>query len=196
MQVCSHDYEVKVFFEKKQLNSLVDKYTDHDEKTGRVRFLNRFHIELNNKLINLNCYLKNLSNWFRKVDSKKWSAPIWRGNYICRFPGCGIKYRAIIHEIPINDDIEISVQYSSIAKHNKLEIKNLMNERCSGKIRQKVALDILSYGVSNTKAKNIIHKKENNNITSLFFFDSRKYRKIPLVTPWGNKGPASYYPMG
>jgi hypothetical protein len=121
----------------------------------RGRFKKEFSDFLSEKLqlAGVNCWIRCNFNWFKKNLSQKSSSPFWSGNYTCVDPNCRNIFKCEIIN-PIQDKcVIIFVQMVKKSNH-KSKITNKVV--CSGKKREKQALDLMMQSSLNCKTENLI----------------------------------------
>ena len=164
-----------------QINISKKEWFDQIEKNKvsyneRNKFNSDFADYLSNKLQcekKLKCWLKFTSNWFKKQNSKKKKAPLWKGVLECIDANCSNKFNAIIEN---NHTLE-KFKYIKIDIFPDINNKNHENfiqkiSRCTGFNREQTAKDLINLGITNVESNNIIYnfseatrKKVSNRLT-------------------------------
>ena len=138
-------------FSKEAMNDFIKEHTV-THSTGRKKFKKEFHNALSEKLQsqNVKCWLKNVWNWLSNSDNLKWSS-----KYTCVNRECQNRFSANINHA-FNDPsfIRVVLSYQSFETHNDY-VK--CPTKCTGKDREKTALELMAYGNSNVKTANIIY---------------------------------------
>jgi hypothetical protein len=138
---------------KKSLNLLV-KQKLNNLILGFIEF---FLIGFKNENRNFVCALKCKSNKFNNLNNKNY----WDGKYSCLEPGCCLKFDANLSKSNFKSDkFIINVSWTGVATHPITLVKK---NRCTGEKRKTLALNIMSEGVANIQAKNIINFYDTTN---------------------------------
>lgn len=126
--------------------------------TGDIlrKFLVGFDDLLNEKLeeeYQFNCYLVCINNKFKKLNSRKQSAPCWSGQYRCLYSSCDIKYSIILQE----KKSSFNITYDRFGWHDRIS----KTVRCTGSQRQDQKLQLMVSGTANSLNNNVIFNHEN-----------------------------------
>ena len=159
-----------MFFTSQELAD-IEKFKN---KTGKfnVEFTNILTKKLNNEQVF--CDLVMISNYFLKTKRSYY----WRGLYQCKLDSCNIQYRVYKE---FQQSHTILLMANSTCSHKEQE----KNVRTTGEKRKDMKNRMLSFGIINTQANNIIvnelYKNEEGEFLSgfsCFTNDSKLYFKI------------------
>ena len=140
----------------------------------RFKFKQEISLFLSEKLQeqNVKCWLKCKSNWFKKKESNKKSAPWWRGNFSCVDSKCLNTFLAEIQNcqnILQNNEEKNFIQIDIIWYQDSNQHLNfvLREPRCSGQERIQVAKNLVELGVMNTQINHVLGNIfDSNNIVN------------------------------
>ncbi|CAF0972658.1 unnamed protein product [Brachionus calyciflorus] len=156
-----HKFNISIILTNEEWKKILSKFINACGERKRLlsEIENFFSIKM--KEHDIYCELKCITNWFKKETSRKTNSPFWKGQFKCFEKTCKNKYIMVIEKDPIseNKDVFIKVYFDEKAIHGLLEKKYF----CRGETRKKMALEVLSYGISNTLNKNVIENKKNSN---------------------------------
>lgn len=157
---------------------MIEAFVRHNKL--RSRFNTRFDDFLSEKLQQngVNCWLRSISNWFKKERSRKSLAPFWSGLFTCIDPFCTNIFKAQIQDNILKN---YSIFYLRTNKNKKLNsIKifcKLSNHshnvpikskvRCSGKQRSDQEIEVLAKGVEKVSIENSLYNDECNSFLGI-----------------------------
>ena len=99
----------------------------------------------------------NRSNWF--TSSKTPKNILWHGNFKCINSSCTTNFKAAVYsDIEKYKPVEIEVKLNNFKLHEKVD----KYDRIVGENRKFMAQKIISNGLQNFKAENIIDNRNNN----------------------------------
>ena len=160
--------EVVISFNETEWSNIMDGVNKH-RKSFKVGFANLLSEKLN--VFGINCLLRAKYNWFKESESKKKSAPFWRGIFRCNDKNCSFECLAFIKSgnldhmtFPVN--ASICFERTDITHLHKM----LPRKRWQGQERKDIGIELMAKGLQNTLFKNILSNKKNKSFKSKHLF--------------------------